>query len=323
MKVIDIINAAKESGKTRFAFELLPPLKGDDISTLYRTIDALKIFDPAYINVTYHREDIKYIEREGGLLEKRTVSKRPGTVAISAAIASRYGIPVIPHLICGGFSKYDTEDALIDLNFLGINNVLALRGDNLRSERMFTPTHGGHSNAYELVRQIVKMNRGEFIDKEIENTHATDFSIGVAGYPEKHAEAANPSIDIDYLKMKVDSGADYVVTQMFFDNNKFFDFCERCIKADIKVPIIPGLKPFSTKKQLNLLPQTFHVDIPQELTSQVIDCKDNKEVRKIGVDWAIKQCEELKASGIPVLHFYTMGNSDNILKIAETVFNEK
>ena len=320
MKIIDIINEATAVKECRFAFEMLPPLKGDDISTIYRTIDRLIRFNPAYINVTYHREEVKYVERENGLLEKLSVSKRPGTVAISAAIMARYGVEVVPHLICGGFSKYDTEDALIDLNFLGIHNVLALRGDTLKGEKTFQATPNGHLHAFELVEQIIGMNEGHFIDAEVESISRTDFCVGVAGYPEKHAEAPNPSIDIEYLKKKVDAGADYIVTQMFFDNGRFFDFKERCLKAGINVPIIPGLKPFSTKRQLTMLPPTFHVDIPEELTARVLKCADNKEVRQVGIEWAIRQCEELKAAGIPVLHFYTMGNADNIEKIAEAVF---
>lgn len=319
MKVIDIIKKAQNEGTTRFAFELLPPLKGDDISTLFSTVDTLIKHDPAYINVTYHREDVKYVEREDGLLEKRIVSKRPGTVSISAALTAKYGLPVVPHIICGGFSKYDTEDALIDLNFLGIHNILALRGDNLKNENSFSPTKNGHSYATELVSQIKDMNSGLYLDKEVINSKPTDFSIGVAGYPEKHSESANPEMDIEFLKQKIDAGAEYIITQMFFDNNKFFDYCERCQKAGINVPIIPGIKPFSTKKQLSMLPQIFHVDIPQELAQMVLKSESNKDVYKIGIEWAIKQCDELKAAKVPVLHFYTMGKPDNIDKIATTI----
>ncbi len=322
MKVIDIIKEAEAAGRCRFAFELLPPLKGDDITTLFATVDRLKRFDPAYINVTYHREDVKYVERPDGLLERRIASKRPGTVAISAAIQARYGIEVVPHLICGGFSAYDTEDALIDLNFMGINNVLALRGDTLRGEHSFRPTQGGHSHADELVSQIVAMNQGRMLDAEVDSVHPTDFCIGVAGYPEKHAEAPNAVCDIERLKRKVDTGADYIVTQMFFDNGKYFDFVERCRKAGIAVPIIPALKPFSTLRQLAVLPQTFHVDIPEELARRVERCTDNAQVRKVGVEWAVEQCRELKEAGAPVIHFYTMGKADNIENIAEAIFGE-
>lgn len=320
MKVIDIINQAKQEGKCRFAFELLPPLKGDNITTLFATIDRLKVFSPAYINVTYHRDEVTYTERADGLLERRITSKRPGTVAISAAIQSRYGIEVVPHLICGGFSAYDTEDALIDLSFLGIDNVLALRGDTFKGEGSFVATKGGYSHASELVAQIVAMNSGQMLGAVAEHAFATNFCIGVAGYPEKHAEAPNPLFDMEYLKAKVDAGASYIVTQMFFNNKMYFDFVDRCLKAGINVPIIPGLKPMTTKKQLTLLPQTFNIDIPNKLTQLISNCSTASDVRNVGTEWAINQCIELKEAGVPVLHFYTMGKSDNIEQIASTIF---
>lgn len=320
MQVIDIINQATEDGKTRFAFELLPPLKGAGVSGVFEAIDPLIEFDPAYINVTYHREDVKYVEREDGLLEKRIVRRRPGTVGISAAIMKRYGVEVVPHLICGGMSKYDIEDALIDMDFLGIHNVLALRGDNLRGEHVFRPHPDGHRNATELVRQIADMNRGIFIDHEVEVCAHSKFCIGVAGYPEKHAEAANRETGLKHLKAKVDAGASYIVTQMSFDNSKIFDFIRDCREMGINVPIIPGIKPFSTKAQLSMLPQVFHVDLPQELVAEVEKCKDNGQVREVGVEWAIAQARELKKAGVPVLHFYTMGKTDNMQKIARAIF---
>ena len=320
MQVIDIINQATEDGKTRFAFELLPPLKGAGVSGVFEAIDPLIEFDPAYINVTYHREDVKYVEREDGLLEKRIVRRRPGTVGISAAIMKRYGVEVVPHLICGGMSKYDIEDALIDMDFLGIHNVLALRGDNLRGEHVFRPHPDGHRNATELVRQIADMNRGIFIDHEVEVCAHSKFCIGVAGYPEKHAEAANRETGLKHLKAKVDAGASYIVTQMSFDNSKIFDFIRDCREMGINVPIIPGIKPFSTKAQLSMLPQVFHVDLPQELVTEVEKCKDNGQVREVGVEWAIAQARELKKAGVPVLHFYTMGKTDNMQKTARAIF---
>ncbi len=320
MKIPDIISQAQNSGSCRFAFELLPPLKGDDINTIFSTVDKLNRFNPAYINITYHRNDIKYVERTDGLLEKRITSKRPGTVAIAAAITARYGIEVVPHIICGGFNKYDTEDALIDLNFLGIKNILALRGDNAHGERSFRAEKDGHSYAWQLVEQIKDMNKGIFADSEVAVSHPTDFSIGVAGYPEKHLESPNPSVDLLNLKYKIDKGAEYIVTQMFFDNSKFLRFRDKCEKIGITVPIITGLKPMSTKNQLSLLPQTFNVNIPEELAQKVYQAKDNSEVRKIGVDWTIAQCEELRKEGVPVLHFYTMGKADNIEAIAEALF---
>lgn len=320
MRVIELINSAIESNECRFAFELLPPLKGDDINTLFSTVDKLKVFNPAYINVTYHREDVKYVEREDGLLERRISKKRPGTVAIAAALMARYSIEVVPHLICGGFSKYDTEDALIDLSFLGIDNVLALRGDNLKNEKIFKPSNNGHSHAIDLVKQVINMNNGVYVDTEVEHSHPTNFCVGVAAYPEKHIESPNLDMDIEYLKAKVNAGADYIITQMFFDNSHYFNLVERCRKEGITVPIIPGIKPLSTKSQLSMLPQIFHVDIPQELALAVDAAKDNKEVRKIGIEWAIKQCKELKSHNVPVIHFYTMGKADNIEAIASEVF---
>lgn len=320
MKVIDIINQAIKKGETRFAFELLPPLKGDTIDSLFASIDRLAPFDPAYINVTYHREEVRYIEKENGLLEKKIVSKRPGTVAISAAIAARYGIEVVPHLICGGFSALDTEEALIDLNFLGIHNVLALRGDSVKGERSFSAHPQGHAHAADLIGQIRQMNRGIFITGEVEHCAPTEFCVGAACYPEKHAESPNLSLDMEYLKKKVDAGADYIVTQMFFDNEKYYRFVDKCRKAGINVPVIPGLKPISTKAQLTVLPQTFHVDLPVALVNAVLKCKDNSEVRETGVAWAVEQSIDLKTNGVPVLHYYTMGKADNIEKIARAIF---
>lgn len=320
MKVIDIIKTAKAQGKCRFAFEMLPPLKGDDINTIFSTIDKLKQFDPAYINITYHREDVKYVEREDGLLERHITTKRPGTVAIAAAIMARYGIEVVPHLICGGFSKYETEDALIDLRFLGIENILALRGDNLHGERSFRAAIDGYQNASQLVEQIVAMNQGRYVDSEVENSQPSSFSIGVAGYPEKHLESPNLEMDIDYLKRKVDCGADYIVCQMFFDNRHYFDFVDRCLSRGINVPIIPAIKPISTQKQLSMLPQIFHVDIPSELVHRVVACQSSADIRQEGIQWAIEQSQELKAAGVPIIHYYTMGKADNIVAIASEVF---
>ena len=316
MKVTDKFR----KGQTLFAFELLPPLKGETISSIYHTVDVLGAYQPAYINITYHREEVKFIEREGGLLERRVVRKRPGTVGISAAIAARYGIDVVPHLICGGFSADETEDALIEMNFLGIDNVLAQRGDNVRGEHTFRPHPGGHLHASELVAQIAGMNRGEYLSGEVEHPAPTDFCIGVAGYPEKHAEAPNLQTDIEYLKQKVDAGAHYIVTQMFFDNAKYFDFVARCRREGIEVPIVAGIKPFSTKAQLSLLPQVFGVNIPEELSRAVASAADNAAVRRIGIEWAIGQCRELIRQGVPALHFYTMSRPDNVEAVVKAVF---
>ncbi len=320
MQVTEVIKEAQNAGKTKFSFELLPPLKGDGTEGIFAAIDPLMEFDPAYVNVTYHREDVKYVEHADGTLEKRVVRRRPGTVGIAAAIMMRYGVDVVPHIICGGLSKYDIEDALIDMDFLGIHNVLALRGDNRRGEHTFSAHPEGHAHACDLVRQIAGMNSGVFVDGEVEKCHHSRFCVGVAGYPEKHAESPNAETDLKFLKEKVNAGAEYIVTQMCFDNRKMFDFIDRCRAAGISIPIVPGIKPFSTKAQLTMLPQIFHVDLPQELVSEVEKCRDNKQVRQVGVEWAIMQSRELKAAGLPMIHFYTMGKTDNMYKIAKEIF---
>jgi methylenetetrahydrofolate reductase (NADPH) len=318
MKVTDYITDSK--GKTLFTFELLPPLKGENIDSIYKTIEPLIQFEPAFVDVTYHREEVILKEREDGLLEKRTVRKRPGTVAIAAAIKFKYGIDVVPHLICGGFSQEETENALIDLQFLGIDNILLIRGDNMKGEKQFKPEPDGHSFALDLVKQAVKLNKGIYLEEDMLNPVPTDFCIGVAGYPEKHMEAPNPATDLHYLKSKIDAGADYIVTQMFFDNNRYFEFVKTCREAGITVPIIPGLKPISVKSQLSTLPRTFSIDIPEDLVTAVDKCSDNQQVRQVGIEWAIEQSRELIRFGVPVLHFYTMGKADNIGKIAKAVF---
>ncbi len=320
MKVIDIINQAAQNNAPRFTIELLPPLKGDGTQGVFSAIDTLVEYGPAYINVTFQREDEKLVEREDGLWERRVTRRRPGTVGISAAIMKRYGIETVPHLICGGLSRYDIEDALIDMDFLGIENVLALRGDSRRTERRFAPHPDGHAYADGLVRQIAAMNRGEFVDGEVEDCHHSKFCIGVAGYPEKHSEAPNMATDIENLRRKIDAGAEYIVTQMCFDNQRIFEFIERCRAAGITVPIVPGLKPFTTKSQLTVLPQTFHVDLPEELVEAVTQCKDNRAVREVGIEWATMQARELKAAGLPVIHFYTMSRTDNVAQIVKNVF---
>jgi methylenetetrahydrofolate reductase (NADPH) len=320
MKVIDIIRQAEANNTPRFTIELLPPLKGDGTQGVFSAIDTLVEYGPAYINVTFQREDEKLVEREDGLWERRVTRRRPGTVGISAAIKQRYGIEVVPHLICGGLSRYDIEDALIDMDFLGIENVLALRGDSRRTERRFAPHPDGHAYAEGLVRQIAAMNRGEFVDGEVENCHKTHFCVGVACYPEKHSEAPNLATDIDNLRRKVDAGAEYIVTQMCFDNQRIFEFIERCRAAGITVPIVPGLKPFTTKSQLTVLPQTFHVDLPEELVKAVSACEDNRAVKQVGIEWATMQARELKAAGLPVIHFYTMSRTDNVAQIVKNVF---
>jgi methylenetetrahydrofolate reductase (NADPH) len=317
MKVTDIIS---KSDKTVFSFELLPPLKGNDASAIYRTVESLIDFDPKYINITTHRDEMVFKELPDGTIEKRTVRKRPGTVAIAAAIQHKYGIPVVPHILCGGFSKSETEHVLIDLNFMGINNVLALRGDGLKNEHVFRPDPNGHANASELVKQIVNLRHGNYLEEDLKNSTPLDFTIGVAGYPEKHFECPNFDTDLMYLKQKVDAGADYIVTQMFFDNQVYYDFVDRCHAIGINVPIIPGIKPINLKNQLTVLPKIFAIDLPQELASELAKCKDNDEAKIVGTEWAILQSKDLVAHKAPSLHIYTYGVSDNTRKIVEAVF---
>ena len=317
MKVIDKIKKAKN---TLFTFELLPPLKGHTIEEIYAAIDPLIEFNPAYINITYHQQEVIYKNREDGFLEKKIIRKRPGTVAIAAAIQNKYKFTVVPHLVCGGFTKEETEDALIDLHFLGINNLLVLRGDPVPGNKRFIPEPGGHKHSSELIEQIMDLNQGKYLHEHLVNAMPTNFSVGVAGYPEKHVEAPNMEVDLEYLKLKIDKGAEYIVTQMFFDNQKYFDFVEKCRNVGIDVPIIPGLKPVATLNDVRLLPRAFNIDLPNELIGEIKKCKSNKEVREVGVDWAIMQSKELVQKGVPGIHYYTLDQSDNIRKIAKTVF---
>lgn len=319
MKVIDIINSASASGKPRFSFELLPPLKGDGPGKVLQAIDNLMPYNPAFINVTCHREEAKYVERPDGLIEKHIVRRRPGTVGISAAIQQKYGVPVVPHLICGGQSRYDIEDTLIDMDLLGIRNVLALRGDIMHGDHRFMPHKDGHEHADALVRQIVDMNNGMFIDGEPGTNHHTNFCIGVAGYPEKHVESPNQLTDLGYLKQKIDAGAEYIATQICYDADRIIRFRDDCEKAGITVPILPGIKSFATKSQLTILPQTFAVDLPQELVMKVMACKDNDEVKKVGVEWAINQCDKLIKAGFPIMHFYTMTRTQQVEQIVKAI----
>ncbi len=312
MKVIKHLENAKQ---TLFSFEILPPLKGKSIDSIYNSLDPLMEYNPPFIDVTYHREEYVYKNRKDGLLERISVRKRPGTVGICAAIMNKYNVDTVPHIICGGFNKEETENALIDLDFLGIDNVLVLRGDPIKSETYFTGEEGGHKFASGLLKQVDGMNNGVYLDEELKNSAKTDFCIGVAGYPEKHFEASNMISDIHFLKKKVEAGADYIVTQMFFDNQKYYDFVKLCRENDINIPIIPGLKPMSTEKQLTLLPQRFHLNVPNELVDEVLKCKSNEDVRQVGVEWAINQTKELIDFGAPCIHFYTMGKSDNVQKI--------
>tara|TARA_R100000935_G_scaffold44696_2_gene67669 strand:+ start:103411 stop:104367 length:957 start_codon:yes stop_codon:yes gene_type:complete len=318
MKVTEHI--ANANGKTMFSFEILPPLKGQNINSIFENIDPLMEFKPPFIDVTYHREEYIYKELKNGLLQKKVVRKRPGTVGICAAIQNKYNVDAIPHILCGGFSKEDTENFLIDLGFLGIDNVMALRGDAVKSETYFTPEKDGHVYASKLVEQISALNKGVYLDEELLNKTPTNFCIGVAGYPEKHMEAPSLDSDIHFVKKKIEKGATYIVTQMFFDNSKYFKFVDKCRAAGITVPIIPGLKPMATKKQLNLIPHRFSLELPDTLIKAVVKCKDNKQVRQVGIDWCIEQSKELVAAGVPFVHYYSMGKSDNIKAIASQIF---
>lgn len=316
MKITQHIAEAKS---TLFSFELLPPLKGENIQRIHQTVERLMEFDPAFVDVTYHREEYVYHEVQSGLLQKRTVRKRPGTVGICAAISHKYNIDTVPHIICGGFTKEETENALIDLDFVGVDNVLVLRGDPIRSEGRFKAEADGHSYAIDLLNQVADMNRGKYLDPDLKNSNATQFCIGVAGYPEKHFEAPNLASDLRWLKRKVEDGAEYVITQMFFDNAAYFDFVAKCRKQGIDIPILPGLKPLTTKGQLNSLPQNFHVNLPDELVDLIERAKTKEAVKEIGVEWCIRQAKELKEAGVPGLHFYTMGKADPTAQIAKAV----
>ena len=318
MKITDHIN--KANGKTLFSFEIIPPKKGQNIQTLYNNIDPLMEFKPPFIDVTTSREEHIYIKKEGGLLDQRITRMRPGTVGICASLKYKYNIDPVPHVLCGGFTKEETEYVLIDCHYLGIDNVVALRGDAMRHESSFEACEGGHKFASELVGQINDLNNGNYLHEIVDTTYKTDFCIGVAGYPEKHFESPNLESDLRKLKEKVDAGADYIVTQMFFDNNKYFDFVESARKIGINVPIIPGIKPISIPRHLNILPQIFRVNLPDSLVKEVEKCKDKNDVRQVGIEWAVQQSKELKEAGVPVIHYYSMGKSSNIKAIAKEIF---
>ncbi len=317
MKVADQLKTTKQ---TLFSFELLPPLKGRTLDDIYHAIDPLIEFKPVNINITYHQQESIYRPAGNGLMERTIVRKRPGTVAIGAALKYKYDLTIVPHMICGGFSKLETEDVLIDLHFLGLKNLLVLRGDAQKGYRDFIPEKDGHEHTIGLVNQIMNLNKGIYLDSEVENATKTDFSIGVAGYPEKHFEAPNMDEDIKYLKAKVDAGAEYIVTQLFYNNEKFFEFVDLCRKAGITVPIIPGMKPITTLKDVEVLPRVFHIGIPNELVKELQKCKTNADAKAVGVEWTIHQSLELKKAGVPALHYYTIGISDNIRQIASKVF---
>ncbi len=318
MKLVDKL---KKTDKTYFSFEILPPKKGGSMEDIYNVIDPLIEFEPMNINVTYHQQEVVYKKNKLGIIERKTIRKRPGTVAISAAIKYRYQKPiVVPHLICGGFTKDETENALIDLNFLGMTNILVLRGDPPANHKYFRAEKNGHEHTTGLIKQIMHMNEGRYCDENLHNIRKTNFSVGVAGYPEKHNEAPNMKSDIKYLKKKLEAGADYIVTQMFFDNQKYFEFVKLCREEGITVPVVPGIKPVRTKRDLELLPQVFNIDIPEDLAFEIEKAPDNKAVNQIGIEWTIKQSKELMKNNVPAIHYYTIGKSDNIREIAKNVF---
>lgn len=314
MKVIDHIRQAKG---TLVSFEVLPPLKGKGIEALYKHLDPLMEFKPSFINVTYHRSEHVFKKRADGSFEKVIIRKRPGTESICAAIMNKYNVDTVPHLICGGFSINETEDALINLHYLGIDNVLVLRGDAARNESTFEPEPDGHKYASDLLRQVMNLNAGIYLEEDLKNSHNTQFCVGVAGYPEKHFEAPNMPTDLRYLKAKVDGGADYIVTQMFYDNEKYYAFVKACRDFGINVPIIPGLKPIYSKKQLNVLPKTFHIDLPTDLSNEILKCKTDVEVEQVGQEWLLHQSQDLKKNGVPVLHYYTLGKPHVVANVVK------
>src|SRR5688572_30614539 len=316
MKVIDHI---KKANGTLISFEVLPPLKGKGIEALYKHLDPLMEFKPSFINVTYHRSEHVFKKRADGSFEKVIVRKRPGTESICAAIMNKYNVDTVPHLICGGFSINETEDALINLRYLGIDNVLVLRGDAAKNETAFEPEPGGHRYATDLLQQVVNLNAGIYLEDDLKGTTKTEFCIGVAGYPEKHFEAPNMDTDLRFLKAKVDGGADYIVTQMFFDNEKYYNFVKACRNIGINVPIIPGLKPVYSKKQLTVLPKTFHIDLPTDLSNEMMKCKTDEEVEQVGIEWLLHQSKDLKKNGVPVLHYYTLGKPHTVANVVKNL----
>ena len=318
MKVTEYFE--KADGQTLISFEVLPPLKGGSMQAIFDTLDPLMEFKPPFIDVTYHREDFTYNRRPSGYYEKTAIRKRPGTVGICAAIMHRYGVDAVPHLLCGGFTKEDTENVLIDLNFLNIKNVLALRGDARKFDGKFVPEPDGHKYAIDLVKQIEDINNGNYLDKNIENGISTDFCIGVAGYPEKHFESPNLATDLEFTKKKVEAGADYIVTQMFFDNENYFKYVDSIRAMGIDVPIVPGLKPLTKLYQLNSIPRLFYINMPEELSKGIMAAKDAAGRKEVGIEWLIHQSKELKKRGVPCLHYYTMGDVETIKRVVEAVY---
>ncbi len=316
-----ITEALKNTKKTLFSFEIVPPLKGHNINNLYQKLDLLAEFNPLNINITYHQDETVYTQVGENLVTKKIIRKRPGTVALAAAIKNRFpNVETVPHLICGGMTKEAIENILIDLNFLGIENILLLRGDAPKGQRYFIPEQGGYSHTIDLVKQIIDLNNSIYLDKDLKNTDKTNFSVGVAGYPEKHAEAPNFEIDLMHLKEKIDAGAEFIVTQMFFDNNKFYEFEKRCRQAGIHVPIIPAIKPIAKQKDIDTIPLVFNIDLPMELMQEVTKAKNDDDIYQIGIEWTIAQSKDLIAHGVPCVHYFSVGKTDNIRQVAKAVF---
>lgn len=315
MNIKEILNST--DGSKHFSFEVLPPLKGTGTERLFSTIEKFKEFNPAYINITTHHSEYVYREVEGGQYERLRLRRRPGTVAIAAAIQNKFGIPVIPHVICSGASAFDIEYELIDLQFLGIENLLLLRGDKAKEDSRYMPTPGGYSHTTELIEQVNRFNEGFFNDGTPIKNPSGKFGFGVACYPEKHEEAPNIEMDMEYLKLKQDLGADYAVTQLFYDNQKYFDFVKRAREMGITMPIIPGLKPFAKLSQLTVVPKTFHCDLPQELAQEVLKCKTDDDARQLGIEWTTEQCRQLYAAGVHNIHFYTVSAVDSVREVAK------
>ncbi len=317
MKIIDLIN---RTGGTAFSFEVLPPLKGTGIEWLKRTIDRLREFDPKYINITTHRSEYVYKDLGDGLMQRSRLRRRPGTVAVAAAIQNEYHIPVVPHILCSGFTREETEYVLLDLQFLGIENIFLLRGDKAREDAAFVPTKDGYAHTTELQGQINLFNEGKFVDGTPIKVPGTPFSYGVACYPEKHEEAPNLETDFGWFKRKVELGAEYGVTQLFYDNAAYFRFVERARGAGISVPIIPAIKPLAKLSQLSNVPRTFHCDLPEPLAHEAMKCKTDEEVKQLGIEWGVEQCRELIRSGVPSIHFYTVSAVESIAEIARRIY---
>ncbi len=317
MAVAELINQG--NGKKRFSIEVLPPLKGSGTDNLFATIGKLAEFHPMFINITTHHSEYVYKQADNGLLERLRVRRRPGTVAIAAAIQTKFDIPVMPHVICSGVTVEDIEYELLDLQFLGITSVMLLRGDKAKEDSRFTPTPGGHEHTTDLIRQVKRFNEGFFADGEPIKCPGPAFDYGVACYPEKHDEAPNMEMDMGYLKQKQDLGAEYAVTQLFYDNRKYFDFVAKARSMGITIPIIPGIKPLAKRSQISIVPKTFHCDIPQELAAEAVKCKTDDEVKALGLEWAEAQCRELYSNGVGNIHFYTVSAADSVAEIVRRI----